>query len=63
MSKEGELVPSNAINGEMSSLQLAASYAAFANGGNYTEPYAVSKVVTQDGQEIDLIPESNQGNV
>ncbi|MDN6293499.1 MAG: transglycosylase domain-containing protein [Alkalibacterium sp.] len=60
MSKEGELVPSNAINGEMSSLQLAASYAAFANGGNYTEPYAVSKVITQDGQEIDLTPETNQ---
>lgn len=60
MSLEGGLVPQNAINGEMSTLQTAASYAAFANGGNYTEPYAVSKIITQDGQEIDLTPETNQ---
>ncbi|MFO8069577.1 MAG: transglycosylase domain-containing protein [Alkalibacterium sp.] len=60
MSREGELVPQNAYNGVMSSLQIAASYASFANGGNYTEPYTVSKVTTQDGQEIDLTPETNQ---
>ncbi|SFC64783.1 penicillin-binding protein 1A [Alkalibacterium subtropicum] len=60
MSLEGELVPSNAISGQMSPLQMASSYAAFANGGQYTEPYTVSKVVTQDGQEINLTPETNQ---
>ncbi|GEK91572.1 transglycosylase domain-containing protein [Alkalibacterium kapii] len=60
MSNEGVLVPQNAYNGEMSTLQMASSYAAFANGGQYTEPYAVSKVITQDGQEIDLTPETNQ---
>lgn len=60
VSNESELVPSNAISGNLSPLQLAASYTAFANGGNYTEPYTVSKVVTQDGQEIDLTPQTNQ---
>jgi len=60
MSDDGVLVPQNAINGRMSALEMAASYAAFANGGNYTEPYTVSKVTTQDGQEINLIPETNQ---
>ena len=59
-SDEGSIVPSNAINAEMTPLQLAGSYAAFANGGYYTEPYTVSKVITQDGQEIDLTPETNQ---
>lgn len=54
------ILPQNAINGRMTPLQMAASYATFANGGNYTEPYTVSKVITQDGQEIDLTPETNQ---
>lgn len=54
------LVESNAINGTLTPLQLAGSYASFANGGNYTEPYAVSKVTTHDRQEIDLTPETNQ---
>ncbi|API89454.1 peptidoglycan glycosyltransferase [Marinilactibacillus sp. 15R] len=60
MSKEGGLVDSNAISGTASPLQMASAYSAFANGGNYTEPYTVSKVTTQDGQEIDLTPETNQ---
>lgn len=60
VSNESELVPSNAISGNLSPLQLAASYTAFANGGNYTEPYTVSKVVTQDDQEIELTPQTNQ---
>ncbi|PRY84161.1 transglycosylase domain-containing protein [Alkalibacterium olivapovliticus] len=59
-SNEGTIVPSNAINASTTPLQLAGSYASFANGGNYTEPYTVSKVITQDGQEIDLTPETNQ---
>lgn len=54
------LVAQNAINGRITPLQLAASYSAFANEGNYTEPYTVSRVITQDGQEIDLTPETNQ---
>lgn len=54
------ILPYNAISGYVSPLQVAASYSAFANGGNYTEPYTVSKVITQDGQEIDMIPETNQ---
>lgn len=52
--------PQNAFNGRMTPLQLAGAYATFANGGNYTEPYTVSRIVTQDGQEIDLTPETNQ---
>ena len=54
------LVEQNAINGNLTPLQLAGAYASFANGGNYTEPYTVSRVITQDGQEIDLTPETNQ---
>ncbi|GAA0352977.1 PBP1A family penicillin-binding protein [Alkalibacterium iburiense] len=54
------ITPQSSINGNMSPLQLAASYAPFANGGNYTEPYTVERIVTQDGQEIDLTPQTNQ---
>lgn len=54
------ITPQSAINGDMSSLQLAGSFASFANGGNYTEPYTVERVITQDGQEIDLVPQTNQ---
>ncbi|SJN42971.1 Multimodular transpeptidase-transglycosylase / Penicillin-binding protein 1A/1B (PBP1) [Marinilactibacillus psychrotolerans 42ea] len=60
MSKEGGLVNSNAISGTASPLQMASAYSAFSNGGNYTEPYTVSKVITQDGQEIDLTPKTHQ---
>lgn len=35
----------------ISSLKLAAAYAAFANGGTYYQPQYVSKVVYQDGTE------------
>lgn len=60
LSADGGIVPSSAIDAVTTPLQLAGSYAAFANGGNYTEPYTVSRVITQDGQEIDLTPETNQ---
>lgn len=60
LNSDGGPYPQNAINGRMTPLQLAASYTSFANGGYYTEPYTVSRVVTQDGQEIDLTPETNQ---
>lgn len=54
------LVPSNAINGTMTPLQLAGAYSAFANGGYYTKPYAVSKIITQTDEEIDLTNETNK---
>lgn len=54
------LVPSNAISGNMNTLTLAGAYAAIANQGNYNEPYTVTKVVTQDGQEIDLTPKTTR---
>lgn len=54
------LVASNAISGNMNTFTLAGAYAAIANQGNYNEPYTVSKVVTQDGQEIDLTPKTTR---
>src|SRR5690606_23793195 len=51
---------SDSISGELTPIELAGSYAAFANGGEYTEPYTVSKIVTADGEEIDLTPSSNK---
>lgn len=54
------LLEQNAINANMSPLQLTGAYGAFANNGNYTEPYFVEKVVTQSGEEIDLVPETNR---
>ncbi len=37
----------------VNSLQMAAAYAAFSNGGYYNEPYSVSKVVfTKSGEEV-----------
>lgn len=54
------LVRSSAINGAMTPLELTGAYTAFANGGNYTEPYAVKKIVTQQGEEIDLTPDTNK---
>lgn len=51
---------SNAIGGDVTPMQLSASYAAFANEGNYTDPYTVSSISLQDGQEIDLTPETTQ---
>ncbi|MEI5992694.1 PBP1A family penicillin-binding protein [Candidatus Enterococcus mansonii] len=44
----------------VSSLKLAAAYAAFANMGVYNKPYYVNKVVYQDGSEDDFQPESKR---
>lgn len=41
-------------------LQMAGAYSAFGNEGNYTEPYAVTKVEFPDGQEVDLTPDSEK---
>lgn len=38
-------ISSNSKNGGASSEKMAAAYAAFSNGGIYTKPYYVSKVV------------------
>jgi len=45
----------------VSTLEMAGAYAAFANGGYYTEPYTVSKIVYREtGDEVDLVPETNR---
>lgn len=54
-----DLVPSSAINGNLSAVQLAGSYSAFANGGNYTPPYTVKKIITPDGKEENLTPKTH----
>lgn len=40
-----------AFNGS-NALEMAAAYAAFANGGYYYEPYAISKIVFRDTDEV-----------
>ncbi|WP_424235981.1 PBP1A family penicillin-binding protein [Bhargavaea ginsengi] len=50
---------SSALGGGVgaSPLQMASAYAAFGNGGMYTEPYTINKVVLRDGKtERDLRP-------
>lgn len=54
------LVESNAIGGEITPIELSAAFAAFSNGGTYTDPYTVSKVTLQNGDELNLTPESKQ---
>lgn len=54
------LLGQNAISGDMSVFTLAGAYAAIANEGNYNAPHTVSKVVTQDGQEIDIAPQTKR---
>ncbi|MFK4565539.1 PBP1A family penicillin-binding protein [Enterococcus sp. UD-01] len=44
----------------VSSLKLAAAYAAFGNMGVYNEPYYVNKIVYQDGSEEDFVPQSKR---
>lgn len=55
-----ELLPSNSINFNMSSVQLSAAYAAIANGGTYYEPYTVRSVTTQEGEEYTFEPAGTQ---
>lgn len=40
----------NGIGLYVSPLQIAASYAAFANGGTYYKPYYITSITTQDGK-------------
>lgn len=59
ISQDG-LVRSSAFDGTMSPLELTGAYAAFANQGNYTEPYTVTKIVDQRGDEINLVPKTTK---
>ncbi|WP_099222232.1 transglycosylase domain-containing protein [Listeria costaricensis] len=40
-------------------LQMAGAYAAFGNKGVYNKPHTVTKIVTGDGDEIDMEPKSS----
>lgn len=42
----------------VSSLQLAGAYSAFGNGGIYTQPHAVTKIVLRDGTKLNMEPKS-----
>lgn len=47
-----DAVEGNALGGtseEFSTIDLAGAYATFGNGGIYTKPYAISKIVMRDG--------------
>lgn len=47
-SNESTAIGSNSVN----PLEMAGAYGAFANGGNYTQPHFVQKVVYPDGKEV-----------
>lgn len=58
---EGGLNVRDAIGGskfEASTLEMAAAYAAFGNGGLYTEPYSVVAIEFPDGRRIEAEPET-----
>src|SRR5690606_4967952 len=56
-----KLDSSNAIGGgkyEFSTIEMAGAYSAFGNGGIYTKPHAVKKVILRDGKtERNLSPD------
>lgn len=60
LAKDNTVYEADSFSGSLSPIDLAASYAPFANGGEYTEPYTVSKVITADGEEIDLTPSTTK---
>ncbi len=51
---------SNAIGGEMSTLQLSAAFATLGNYGEYNQPRAVEYFETFDGEEVTIESKSNQ---
>ncbi|MGD6781263.1 transglycosylase domain-containing protein [Sutcliffiella horikoshii] len=58
---EEEINEAYAIGGfsnGISPLQMAGAYSSFGSGGVYTEPFAVTKVVFQDGTSVNLNKES-----
>ncbi|HEY4565893.1 PBP1A family penicillin-binding protein [Planococcaceae bacterium Storch 2/2-2] len=59
--KYKEMDASNALGGgeyNFSTVEMAGAYAAFGNGGTYTKPYAVKKIVHPNGETLDLKPAS-----
>nr|WP_244842951.1 transglycosylase domain-containing protein [Lactococcus nasutitermitis] len=55
--------PNQGKNGDeygASSEKMAAAYAAFSNGGVYTKPYYITKIVYPDGKEVNYKPERSQ---
>lgn len=54
------LVDSNSINTNVTPIKMAAAYAAFANQGVYSKPFAIKKITTRDGQVYTFESEQNQ---
>lgn len=54
------LVESNSIGFNASTLEMAAAYAAFSNGGLYYKPFTISKIVTQAGDTTSYASESTR---
>lgn len=52
-----EIYPSNSIQGSISNIQMAAAYAAFANGGTYYKPYTVQSVTDSEGNVYEFKPD------
>ncbi|MGP6140087.1 MULTISPECIES: PBP1A family penicillin-binding protein [unclassified Jeotgalibaca] len=52
-----EIYPSNALQGSISNIQMAAAYAAFANGGTYYKPYTVQSVTDSKGNVYEFKPD------
>ena len=45
---------------EFSTVQLAGAYAAFGNGGIYTKPHAIKKIIYRDGKTEQTVYHLNQ---
>lgn len=57
---DGGISQASAISQEMSSLQLASIYTAFANGGTYYQPYYVNKIKFSDGEVENYDPKGQR---
>lgn len=55
-----QLVESNSIGFNASTLEMAAAYAAFSNGGLYYKPFTISKIVTQAGDTTSYTGEATR---
>lgn len=56
----GDMTSTLAIGGgdaEFSTIEMAGAYAPFGNGGIYTKPHAVKKIIFRDGSERNLAPD------
>src|SRR5699024_9548308 len=60
INEEGGIHESNAIQGRISSVDLSAAYAAFANGGTFYEPYTVTSVEDSEGNVFEFEPNGTQ---